>query len=275
MRLATFNLLHGRSLLDGQVDGERLAAAVAALDADVLGLQEVDREQPRSGRLDLTAIAADALGARAQRFAAAVVGTPGEQFRALRHDGDGDGEPCYGIGLVSRWPVLSWRITRLPAAPVRSPMFVPGPGGGLILLRDEPRVMLAAVVDAPTGPMTVATTHLSFVPGWNVRQLRLALRALRGLPTPRVLLGDLNMPAGLARATSGWQVLARAATYPSPQPRVQLDHVLADRRGGRRLGHVVQVSTPVVGVSDHLPLVVHVEPAAPGVGRAGGAAPGQ
>lgn len=63
MRLATFNLLHGRSLTDGLVDSDRLAAAIGALDADVLALQEVDRDQRRSGNLDLTAIAARALDA--------------------------------------------------------------------------------------------------------------------------------------------------------------------------------------------------------------------
>jgi endonuclease/exonuclease/phosphatase family metal-dependent hydrolase len=49
VRLATFNLLHGQSLDDGQVRADRLHAAVAHLDADVLALQEVDRDQPRSG----------------------------------------------------------------------------------------------------------------------------------------------------------------------------------------------------------------------------------
>ena len=55
MRIATFNILHGRSLDDGRVDVDRLAAAVKSLDADVLGLQEVDRDQPRSFGADLTA----------------------------------------------------------------------------------------------------------------------------------------------------------------------------------------------------------------------------
>ena len=259
MRLATFNLLHGRSLHDGAVHADRVSAAVTRLDADVLGLQEVDRAQPRSGLLDLTALAADALGARAHRFVAAVTGTPGETWSpwADTHDGS---LPSYGVALVSRWPVLRWQITRLPAAPVRSPVFVPGPGGGLLMLRDEPRVLLAAVIDAPGGPLTVATTHLSFVPGWNVRQLRAAVRALRELPAPRVLMGDLNLPGGLARAATRWRTLARAATYPSPAPRAQLDHIIADPRGAHLLGRVVQVGTPQVPVSDHRPLVVHLAP---------------
>jgi endonuclease/exonuclease/phosphatase family metal-dependent hydrolase len=259
VRLATFNLLHGRSLSDGNVHADRVSTAVADLGADILGLQEVDRAQPRSGLLDLTAIAAEAMGAPAHRFAAAVVGTPGETWQPWRSDDD-NAHPLYGIALISRWPVLRWQITQLPAAPVRSPVWIPGPGGGLMMLKDEPRVLIAAVIDTPTGPVTVANTHLSFVPGWNVRQLRAAVRALRQLPAPRILLGDLNMPGGAVRAFTGWRSLGRKATYPSPSPRAQLDHILTDPQGAGLLGPVLQVRTPEVGVSDHRPLVVHLDP---------------
>ncbi|MEV4497781.1 endonuclease/exonuclease/phosphatase family protein [Micromonospora arborensis] len=259
MRLATFNVLHGRSLTDGLVNSDRLADAVRALDADVLALQEVDRDQHRSGNLDLTAIAARALDAPHHRFAAALVGTPGEQFRPLRHHDDGHGEPCYGIGLISRHPVRSWHVTRLKPAPVRSPVYVPGPRGGLILLHDEPRVVLAAILDTPHGPLTVAATHLSFVPGWNARQLRQTVRALRALPGPRVLLGDLNLPAGPARLISGWRPLGRRPTYPSGQPRVQLDHILADRHALDELPPVRAVTAPPSTVSDHRPLLVDLD----------------
>jgi endonuclease/exonuclease/phosphatase family metal-dependent hydrolase len=252
-------MMHGRSLADGRVDGERLAGVTAGLDADVLALQEVDRLQSRSGQLDLTAVAASALGAADHRFAAAVVGTPGEVFRASLHDDDAVDEPNYGIGLVSRYPVRSWQVIRLKPAPVRSPVYAPGPGGGgLILLRDEPRIALVAVLDTPHGDVTVAATHLSFVPGWNVRQLRLVVRALRRLPAPRLLLGDLNVPGRLAGLASGWRMLGRLPTYPSPKPTIQLDHVLVDPRGGGALPPVTAVSTPETAISDHRPLVVQL-----------------
>jgi endonuclease/exonuclease/phosphatase family metal-dependent hydrolase len=266
VRLATFNLLHGRSLSDGKVHAERVAGAVAELDADVLGLQEVDRGQPRSGRLDLTAIAAAALGATAHRFAAAVVGTPGEGWQPWRSDDD-NVHPLYGIALLSRYPVRRWHITQLRPAPIRSPVWVPKTG--VVLLKDEPRVLLAAVLDTPAGPLTVATTHLSFVPGWNVRQLRTAVRALRGLPGPRILLGDLNLPAGPVRAITGWRPLARRPTYPSNAPRAQLDHVLADPRGADGLGEVVGAGTPAAAVSDHRPLVVELAAGRSAGGHAG------
>jgi endonuclease/exonuclease/phosphatase family metal-dependent hydrolase len=253
VRLATFNLLHGRSLSDGTVHADRVHAAIADLDADILGLQEVDRAQPRSGLLDLTAIAADALGAPTHRFAAAIAGTPGETWQPWRSDDD-NAHPLYGIALVSRYPVQRWQITALPGAPIRSPVYT---GDGVRLLKDEPRVLLAAVLDTPHGPLTVATTHLSFVPGWNLRQLRHAVRALKGLPGPRLLLGDLNMPSGPVRAVTGWRPLAKAATFPSPSPRAQLDHILTDPRFD--VGRVVQVATPHPAVSDHRPLIVQLD----------------
>ena len=258
MRLATFNVLHGRSLGDGRVDGARFGETIAELDADVLGLQEVDRGQPRSGHLDLTELAARACGATAYRFAAALAGTPGEGYRVLAGDDEGADEPCFGVALISRWPVRSWHVTRLAGAPVRSPIMAPGPGGRIRWFRDEPRVVLAAVIEGPAVPFTAATTHLSFVPGWNVGQLRRAVRALRRLPAPRVLLGDLNMPVAAAALVSGWRPLARRATYPAWRPRVQVDHVLADRRGGAAWPRPATVDAPQAPFSDHRPLVVEV-----------------
>ena len=253
MRLGTFNLMHGRSLADGLVDAGRVRAAIAGLEADVLGLQEVDRGQVRSGHADLAGIAADAMGAAEVLFVPAVVGTPGEAFRVATDADQHGSDPHYGIALVSRYPVVEWRVTRLPAAPLRSPILA---GQRLMLLDDEPRVMIAAVLETSAGRVTVATTHLSFVPGWNVRQLQLVRRALRRMPAPRVLLADLNLPGRLPRLFSGWHRLAGLPTYPSPAPRVQFDHVLADRQGLERLPRVLQADAPAVPFSDHRPLIV-------------------
>lgn len=263
MRAATFNLMNGRSPHDGRVAVTRLREAVRGLDVDLLGIQEVDRAQPRSGTADLLAVAAQAMGAVDFRFLATLCGTPGVDGHPPEPDWDHSG-PCYGIGLATRWPVLAWHELRLPWTSARAPMVVPGPGGGVFWTRDEPRALLAAIVDTPAGPLTVATTHLSFIPGWNVRQLRVGLRFLRTLPGPSLLLGDLNLPgfavAAVARA-SGWRMLARAATYPSPRPRIQFDHILADRRGltgGRRLTGQpgLTVESPAVTISDHRPLLI-------------------
>ncbi len=251
MRLATLNLLNGMSLSDRSVTPSRLAEAVRELGADVVGLQEVDRAQPRSHSADLTAQVADAMDARHWKFVPALVGTPGFDWRAAT-DEDHDGtEASYGIGLVSRFPVLSWHVTRLSAASVRSPVMLPG-SKQVVWLKDEPRVGLAAVVQTPIGVMTVATTHLSFVPVWNGVQLRTFTADLAALPGPRVLLGDLNMPPPFPRTLTRWQVLARVATYPAWEPKIQLDHVL----GSGSLPPVVAVESPELAVSDHRALLV-------------------
>lgn len=249
MRVATFNALHGRSLADGLVDPARFAAAVGSLDADLLGLQEVDRAQPRSGHADLAALAA---GAARHRFAPALIGTPGGAWRAAE-DGDEDlvDEPAYGVALISKLPVRDWHVVRLKGAPTKAPILAPG-SKRVILVQDEPRVLLAAVIDGPGGPMTVATTHLSFLPGWNVWQLRRVSSELRRLPPPRILLGDLNLPGAVAGLASGWRLLARAPTHPSPDPTVQLDHVLGDGV----LPAVTASHTRRLAVSDHRALVV-------------------
>jgi endonuclease/exonuclease/phosphatase family metal-dependent hydrolase len=258
VRLATFNLLNGTSLHDGQVEAARLHEAVGLLDADVVGLQEVDRGQGRSHRLDLTAEVARAAGVldaggEHWRFVPALVGTPGGDWRAaVDEDGDTD-EAHYGIGLVSRWPVSSWHVVRLPASPLRSPVLLPG-SRSVIWLQDEPRVGLVAVVQTPLGPVTVGTTHLSFVPLWNGKQLRTLTAAMQRLPGPRVLLGDLNMPGGFPRWLTGWRALARTPTYPAWDPKVQLDHVLATGD----LPPVRAVETPELPLSDHRALLVEL-----------------
>jgi endonuclease/exonuclease/phosphatase family metal-dependent hydrolase len=253
VRLASFNVLHGRSLADGLVSTERLVAACASLDADVLVLQEIDRNQIRSGFADQTAAVAEGTGAVAWRFEPALVGEPGATWRAAA-DGDDPaaGEPGYGVGIVSRLPVRAWHVVRLRAARVRAPVAVPGGRGRFVLLPDEPRVALAAEVATPAGLLLVATTHLSFVPGWNLVQLRRVTRSLGALGLPCVLLGDLNVPGGLPALASGWRALARVKTFPGSRPSLQIDHAL----GHGRLPAIRAVSAPALPLSDHRALTV-------------------
>jgi len=253
MRLATFNILHGRSTVDDRVDVDRFARAVRGLDADVLALQEVDRDQPRSQRADLTAVAAEAAGASDHRFVATLVGEPGVWSAPTgEHQ---PGQAAYGIAVVSRFPVRAWRTVVMPPPRTRVPVRFPGRRLPT-LVRDEPRAALVAHVDAPAGPLTVVCTHLTFVPGRNLTQLVRLTRSLAAdaAGDPVVLLGDLNVEAPQAAHASGWHALASAPTFPLAHPTRQLDHVL---------GHgVVRATGPALavdtGLSDHRALVVEV-----------------
>jgi endonuclease/exonuclease/phosphatase family metal-dependent hydrolase len=105
---------------------------------------------------------------------------------------------------------------------------------------------------AEVAGLLVATTHLSFVPGYNLLQLRRLTRFLEGLARPAVLLGDLNAPAPLPGWVTRWRPLARARTYPAGNPRLQVDHVL----GHGPLPTVAASQTSRLPLSDHLALTV-------------------
>ncbi|MGN6334426.1 endonuclease/exonuclease/phosphatase family protein [Mycobacterium sp.] len=249
MRVATFNILHGRTVGDGVVV-DRLRDCVRRLDPDVLSLQEVDCDQPRSEHADLTAAAAEAMGAVEHRFVAAISGTPGATWMAATGQ-EQPGTAAYGIALLSRYPVTSWQVLRLPRIPTRFPMYLPGPNR-VMIVDEEPRAAVVARLRTPMGGLTVANTHLSFVPGWNRRQLRRLIQDLRGFPGPRLLTGDLNMTPTTVRRWSGMRALAAAQTFPADHPNRQLDHILTDDprlRGGA-------VKADQMTISDHRPLVV-------------------
>jgi endonuclease/exonuclease/phosphatase family metal-dependent hydrolase len=253
VRIATFNILHGRSPADDQVDVHRFADAIRTLDADLLGLQEVDRNQPRSQHSDLTAAAAEAMGAVDHRFVAALSGTPGATWLAATGDEQPD-SAAYGIAFLSRFPVVSWQVVRLPPVPTRVPQLFRGQRRPE-WIRDEPRVAVVAEVDAPTGRIRVVTTHLSFLRWWNGRQLKLLMRSVPPAPEPLVLMGDLNMSARTVDKLTHMRPLASGATFPAHAPTEQIDHILTTDQQLVTMSHDV-VELPM---SDHRALLVDVE----------------
>ena len=225
VRLATFNLFSGRSLQDGRADAETLAEAVRSLGADVLAMQEVDRHQPRSGGVDQAAVAAAAMGATELRFVPLVRGTPGTKGWQPVPPQPGDGDPTYGIALATRGRVEAWRVLRLGRARGRYPIMLPTnpPRAGL-----DPGRAAGCRRRSARGTADDDRRHAPVVRarGRTCVQLRRLRAALRTMPAPRVLLGDLNLPGGLPARVLGWRALAAGATFPSQAPRLQIDHVL-------------------------------------------------
>jgi endonuclease/exonuclease/phosphatase family metal-dependent hydrolase len=255
LRVATWNIFGGRTWDGARVDLDLTLATLRRLDADVVALQEVDRDLPRSGGVDQARVLAEALG-MSFRFAPALLGTPGHQrgWRPVDPGVDDPGGPAYGIALLSRLPLGRVEVVRLPRR------------GG-----EEPRVAQVAEVAVGGRPLTVTGTHLSFVPRSGVAQLRALLRRLDGRGGRRLLLGDLNLCWPLVRAVAwpGWRPLVRGGTFRnrppgSRRPRVQLDHVLAAGRGrplaaqarGAQASRARVVSGPA---SDHLAVRVELD----------------
>jgi endonuclease/exonuclease/phosphatase family metal-dependent hydrolase len=251
VRVATFNILNGRAPEDQHVDLAGLTESVRRLDADVLALQEVDNNQHRSGMADLTAVAAEAMGAPEHRFVAALTGSAGATWVAATGEEQPD-SAAYGIALLSRFPVHGWEVIRLSPLPGRVPMRF---GSRLrpYLVRDEPRVAVAATIETPHGMATFVNTHLSFVPLWNERQLRHVVHSIVDSRGPLVVMGDLNMGPGPARRITHLRPAATHLTFPTHAPKEQLDHILV----GGRLVPSGSAAT-AMPISDHRALQVEL-----------------
>jgi endonuclease/exonuclease/phosphatase family metal-dependent hydrolase len=251
LRLASWNIFRGRTRDRDRFDLDLVLAALRDLDADVVALQEVDRDQEESGASDQARVLAEALGMD-WRYAPTLLGTlgpvratgrlaatPAEPGAAMQTG------PAYGIALLSRRPFRRSETLPLPR----------GRGG-------EPRVALLTEVPTDAGPVTVAGTHLANSFPTSVGQLRFLQRELGGWPAPRLLLGDLNLWLPLVRVASrrGWRPLVQGGTWRNRPPggvgwTVQLDHVLASG-GGLRPGR----SRIHAGLaSDHRAVLVEIE----------------
>jgi endonuclease/exonuclease/phosphatase family metal-dependent hydrolase len=240
---------------------------------DVIALQEVDRFQDRTVGVDQARLVAETIGAKYWRFVPSVRGTPGiaSEGAAWVPATDADDLPAdqsepetptesgprYGIALISRYPVRGWRVMRYPPAPVSMPLLAPTEGRPkAIRVPDEPRAVVAGIVELPYADVTVATAHLSFVPGVNTKQLN-GLRAfVAGMPRPMILMGDFNTPGGIPSLVTGWDQVARVPTYPVMKPRVQFDHIMADGWTAEALEQARASARAVpLPVSDHCALL--------------------
>lgn len=169
----------------------RVAELVRSTEADLVLLQEVDRNTRRSGPADQPAILARLTG-----YSVAFGRTIGFQ--------GGD----YGVALLSRWPIRADTLI---------PLTVTAPPGRTAEGREQRGVLLAEV-DAPGGPLAVLNTHLdaSREDLWRAQEIATVLRVAamareRGMPI--LIGGDLN-----ARPQSAIHADLRAAGFRDAWP---------------------------------------------------------
>jgi endonuclease/exonuclease/phosphatase family metal-dependent hydrolase len=226
IRVATYNIRHGVGM-DDALRLERTAATLRGIDADLIGLQEVDSAVRRSDGVDQARVLGDLLGMQSA-------------FGAFMPYQGG----AYGMAILSRWPIVRTTSLRLPEG-------------------NEPRVALVAEVEQPGGTrLTVVNVHFDWVEDDEFRyaQARVVRAMLDTLSTPWVLLGDFNDEPG----SRTLRLLMRAGdeatkpdsahlTFPAaPAPIKEIDFIVAGPRGRWRVGNAMVVDERVA--SDHRPV---------------------
>jgi endonuclease/exonuclease/phosphatase family metal-dependent hydrolase len=201
LTFATFNIQHGRGR-DGIVDLARTAGFVASLGADLVALQEVDKDLTRSGHVDQAAELAQRTGIEVHFFPAALI----EQ-----------GE--YGQALAASGP-LDATIEPLPR------------------LADEERRI--AIVARYRG-VSVVATHLAQRGRARELQTEALATLVGRLDEPVVVLGDLNQRIGSLTPliSAGFTTSPRPGSLGARFTARRIDHILVGPAARIRKLHVV------------------------------------
>jgi endonuclease/exonuclease/phosphatase family metal-dependent hydrolase len=266
MRVISWNLLHGQVIpplaeQDWQQNLITSAKDVAKhFQPDFISLQEVDYLQPRSGNINQTKLIAESMGLKYWYYLPALLGTPGSRWQKVKNLEPGiisqntnnpSPNTSYGIGFATSVPIKKIYTKALGRSIIGMPLLVPkdnGKGTRFIYVKDEPRVALIAELE---NGLTIATTHLSFVPFVNVFQLNRLIIALKKLSGVPVLVGDLNLPANIPSKLSGFKSVISQSTYPSWKPKIQFDYIMV---ANNQEVQASPLSTIKPDISDHVPI---------------------
>ncbi len=239
LRVATYNV-HGCVGTDGKRSETRIAEVIAGLEADLVGLQELDLGRARSGGVDQAGLIAGQLGWH-------------WHFQAAMQKGD----EHYGLALLSRHPLTLRRAVCLPGV---APFFC----------REE-RAAVGMDVATNGGPVHVINTHLGL--GRSERRLQAELLSsaewldAHAAGTPLILLGDFNsLPGSHPHRTLSGRLrdvrrLVRPArrlpTFPTAFPLLAVDHIFINA-ALEAIGVAVPRSALTRVASDHFPLVAEL-----------------
>lgn len=251
LRIVTWNIHKGvRGMgLRKRLEIHHMQEAVAALDADLICLQEVRRVNHKE----------------AAHFThwpelpqADFLAPPGYEAVYRTNAFTKHGE--HGNALLSRHPVVSHAHEDMSDH------------------RFEQRGLLHATVQAHGKSLHVIVVHLGLIAASRQRQLaQLAQYIERDIPKhdPIIVAGDFNSPiapvrwaqsvlghangvrANTAKAPKILHALRGHATFPARMPLLQLDHVFA--RHAQVVSSHVPPAPAWAQMSDHLPLIVEVQ----------------
>lgn len=240
LHVMTYNV-HGCRGMDGRISPYRIARIIRQHDPDIVALQELDSDRPRSHSHNQSEMIAEELGLH-YYFLPTLI----------------DGDEKYGHAILSRYPA---EIVR---AGLLQPAQIPPTSKWA-----EPRGVLWIKIMLGERPLHVLNTHFGLSRRertWQTQAL-ISKQWLGAIPTTDavILCGDFNMLAGgpnyqvLTRQLQDTHIAATGAlsTFASFRPFVRLDYIFASPNLTPLSIKVPRNHLTRIG-SDHLPLIAEV-----------------
>ncbi|MFD4758253.1 endonuclease/exonuclease/phosphatase family protein [Streptomyces sp. NPDC058439] len=247
LRVVTYNI-HAGAGMDNVFDLDRQTAELRALDADVIGLQEVDVHWgTRSEWRDLA-------GELAERLHMYVSFAP---IYSLDPTEPGAPRREFGVAVLSRHRIVSAENHEITRLSTQDPNPVPAlaPGFGEVVLRVKGL------------PVHVYVTHLDYRADPSVRAAQVAdtrrIMAQDAAPEAgagrqqvrQILLGDFNAAPAAPELAPLWKELTDiepgGPTYPAQDPVQRIDYVAVSKDSVR----VRDAAVAETLASDHRPVV--------------------
>jgi len=233
LRVMTYNIHHAEGL-DGKVDLERIANVIRQSNADIVALQEVDKNTRRTGGIDMPADLARRTGMNI------VFGANLDNYQGGQ----------YGTAILSRFPIESHENHLLKQT-----------------REGEQRGVLQAVLAVNQGQLLFTCTHLDHKADPAERlfsETQFTGLFARHAGLPALLCGDFNdTPASelhkrlSKKWTDAWSIAGKSNgfTMGSANPTRRIDYIWLSSKKNFR---VRWVDVPRSEASDHLPLVAEI-----------------
>ena len=233
LRVMTYNIHHAEGL-DGKVDLERIANVIRQSNADIVALQEVDKNTRRTGGIDMPADLARRPGMNI------VFGANLDNYQGGQ----------YGTAILSRFPIESHENHLLKQT-----------------REGEQRGVLQAVLAVNQGQLLFICTHLDHTGDPAERlfsETQFTGLFARHAGLPALLCGDFNdTPASelhkrrSKKWTDAWSIAGKSNgfTMGSANPTRRIDYIWLSSKKNFR---VRWVDVPRSEASDHLPLVAEI-----------------
>jgi len=222
LKIVSYNIHIGKNP-EGQYDLEHTIETLRGLNADIIGLQEVERNSPRTQFDDQAAQIAQGLGME-YRF------EPGLKMWKFE----------FGNLLLSKYPILGVERIDLPSS-------------------KEDRTGLLAHLDIKGEKVAVLVTHLGLKREERSEHARTLADALRVIQQPLLVLGDFNtspQDEQLRPLFNGLKMATEQPVITFPALGRQIDLIAHSSHFALKNAYTVQSTA-----SDHLPLVaeLHLE----------------